>query len=196
MKLDNALLIDLEYAINKDIVFSDNISYSHVFIERYKISKNNEILSKINKFYENRESASKYVRIPLEVNYDSVVNNMKNYHIIIPQLLSESYDTIEDLFMLYQISKNIRQEMYDEYDKVRKHFAKELERYIAKDNNILVGVLIKMAVYMRVINVEYLKYCNHKDANLGPRELRIVLKANEELEKMIDENGMKLLSNF
>lgn len=196
MKLDNALLIDLEYEINKDIVFSDNISYSHVFLERYKISKNEETLKMIKKFYENRLYSSKYVRVPLEVNYDSIVDNMKNYHILIPQLLNDKYETIEDLFMLYQISKNVRQEMYDEYDKVRKLFAKSLEAYICSENNILVSVLIKLAVYNRVINVKYLNNCVKSDANLGNRETRIVAKADEELTKLIEENGMNLLSNF
>lgn len=152
--MNKCLKNDLDFLLTNEIP-SDDIESSHIYLDLYKKTKDEKYLNKIEEF-KDVQTDDVYIKYPFIVGYDTIINKMHNYHQLIPELLQIEIDSLEKLFAFYKILTYLNQEMYDEYNQIRKYFALSIDKIYNKDEPLF-SLLIMMAVSERFIDAKFLK---------------------------------------
>ena len=181
--MNSALIKNLKY-LNGKIDMSFDSDLAHVYLKEYRKNKDEKILAYINRISQ-LDQNNNYLKYPFLVGYDTIINNMHNYHLLVPEVLSLEISTLEDLFMFHEILTFMNTMMYDEYDQIRKKYQNALDKYSKENQNPLLDLLIKMSVSMKFVNVSLLGNLSKTKS-----EDNLITNLNNSFDEVLNKKGM------
>lgn len=180
--MNNTLLNNLKY-INNDLELSFDVDLAHVYLKEYKKTNDEKILKYIERI-QTMTLKDNYLKYPFLIGHDTIINKMHNYHKLIPEVLNLNINTIEDLYMLYEILTFINTMMYDEYDQIRKKYQACLIQFSKINKSSLLDLLIKLSVSQKFVNVSLLDNLS----NLNSDDL-LINALHMKIDKILESQG-------
>lgn len=158
--MNKTLINNLKYALNIDVENSFDVNNAHVYLHQYSKVQNETALIFVERI-KSMNLSDNYIKYPFLFGYDTIINKMHNYHILVPEILQYEITSLDDLYMFYEILTFINTMMYDEYDQIRKMFQSALITFAKFEKSAMLDLLIKMAVCKKFVNVSLLNYLSN-----------------------------------
>lgn len=190
---DQTLEYDLNNLINPVELNEDEAYYMcHIYLDVYKKTKDSRLLPILNRLNDS-SFPSIYAELPYLVGYDSIVNNMKNYHLLIPVITSIKVYELVDLFTIYKCLTYVKEEMYDEFSQVQKKFLAEANKFrkkIEKSNNQSLekshfDIMIRLAIGDELIEASAIKLVFNEQ--ITDEKIKLI---NELAFKKLEDKGI------
>lgn len=182
--MNKTLINNLKYTLDTTVENSFDVNNAHIYLHQYSKEQNETTLIYIERI-KSMDLSDNYIKYPFLFGYDTIINKMHNYHILVPEIIRYEITSLDDLFMFYEILTFINTMMYDEYDQIRKKFQSSLITFAKRETSAMLDLLIKMAVCKKFVNVSLLNMLSNSSSE--DKELSLL---NSQLDIELLSRGM------